>query len=161
MNTRPKPSRDHRLTSVKLHMPVHEHGKPEMVRFIQGKDKRRRVHLEDTALALAEAEDKGRQIERSFLLRQLANASRLHMVWGMLAFWASDAQRSIEWDRRKRRRRDKIQKPYDRDKQPFDGYTVWALELDNTIATAQGKDPNQAAERLAVKLGLVEEGERL
>lgn len=152
MTTRPKPSKQHRLTSVQLHVPAREHKKPEMVRFVKGQDKRRRAHLEDTAQALADAEHHGLMTERERLKRQLANAHRLHMVWGMLTFWASEADRLIEWDRFKRgplRTRFK------------NGYTVWAIEGEDTIATVQGKDASQAAERLAVKLGLVEKGELL
>lgn len=155
MKPQAKPSKQHRLTSMRLHMPERVHTRPEMVRFVEGKDKRRRTHLEDTAQALADAEHLGRSTERALLKRQLANAHRLHMVWGLLAFWASEGEQAIEWDRYKKGQ------GLGYSDARFDGYTVWATCGADTIATAQGKSANQAAERLAVKLGLVEEGELL
>lgn len=131
-------------------MPETEWGKPEMRAFIEGRDTRSRTHLEATAKALSGAWEAGATKERERLKKQLKAAERLYLVWGMLVFWASEDSRHIEWGRYKKA-----------GKGAGDGYCVWASEGDRNIATVQGRDANHTAERLAVKLKLVEPGELL
>ncbi len=144
-----------RQTAMRLHVPQDEWDKPEMRAFVEGRDVRSRPHLEATAQALTEAWAAGAEKERGRVKKQLEAAKRLYMVFGMLGFWACEDLRSIQWGRFKKAGKRDFKKAEDY------GCTVWAMEGDRMIANAQGDDAPQAAERLAVKLKLVEPGELL
>jgi len=131
----------HRREAVELHVPRAERNKPEMRRFIEGFDDRSRPHLMATAQAIARAE---LRIHESYQAR-IKLAERMYKVWAFIIYWSTADNRSLTWDRPRRKK----------GKRSIKEWRVWANQGDDTVAMASGRDPYETAEELAEKLGLL------